>query len=163
MTDLIAEIKDLKRDKHATILAHYYQDGEIQALADVTGDSLEPRPRRHQGRYADTIVFCGVHFMAETAKILNPEQARAAAGPAGRLQSRRKLLRPTSSPAIRKCCASTAGASRPSPTSTAPPPSRRCPTGSSPAATPSRSFAACRTIRRFCSFRIGIWASISKK
>ena len=73
MTDLISEIQDLKRDKHATILAHYYQDGEIQALADVAGDSLN---LARAATKVDTpiIVFCGVHFMAETAKILNPEK-----------------------------------------------------------------------------------------
>ncbi len=73
MNDLISEIQDLKRAKHATILAHYYQDGEIQALADVAGDSLN---LARAATKVDTpvIVFCGVHFMAETAKILNPEK-----------------------------------------------------------------------------------------
>jgi quinolinate synthase len=73
MDSLTREILDLKARNDATILAHYYQDGEIQSLADVTGDSL------HLARAAtkvktSTIVFCGVHFMAETAKILNPEK-----------------------------------------------------------------------------------------
>jgi quinolinate synthase len=71
MTDLIQEIKDLKAQNDATILAHYYQDGEIQELADFTGDSLK-LARAATKVDTSTIVFCGVHFMAETAKILNP-------------------------------------------------------------------------------------------
>jgi len=71
MTDLIAEIHDLKKSRDATILAHYYQEGEIQALADHTGDSLK-LARDATKVKTSTIVFCGVHFMAETAKILNP-------------------------------------------------------------------------------------------
>jgi len=71
MTDLIQEIKDLKAQKDATILAHYYQDGEIQELSDFTGDSLK-LARAATKVDTSTIVFCGVHFMAETAKILNP-------------------------------------------------------------------------------------------
>src|SRR5438477_11598195 len=73
MTVLLSEITDLKKHKHATLLAHYYQDGEIQALADVAGDSLA---LARAATKVDTpiIVFCGVHFMAETAKILNPEK-----------------------------------------------------------------------------------------
>src|SRR5215468_788685 len=73
LTDLREEILDLKKQHDATLLAHYYQEGEVQELADVVGDSL------HLARAAtkvttSTIVFCGVHFMAETAKILNPEK-----------------------------------------------------------------------------------------
>src|SRR3984893_8114217 len=71
MTDLVGEIIELKARRNATILAHYYQEGEIQELADFTGDSLKlARAAVHVG--TETIVFCGVHFMAETAKILNP-------------------------------------------------------------------------------------------
>src|SRR5436190_6993543 len=73
MTDLIAEIAGLKAKNDATILAHYYQDGEIQELADFTGDSLR-LARAATTVKTSTIVFCGVHFMAETAKMLNPEK-----------------------------------------------------------------------------------------
>src|SRR3954468_24362911 len=71
--DLRAEILDLKTKRDATILAHYYQEGEIQELADVTGDSLK-LARAATKVDTGTIVFCGVHFMAETAKMLNPEK-----------------------------------------------------------------------------------------
>src|SRR5438045_8910594 len=73
MIDLIDEITQLKRDQNATILAHYYQDSEIQELADFTGDSLK-LARAATTVEKPTIVFCGVHFMAETAKILNPDK-----------------------------------------------------------------------------------------
>jgi quinolinate synthase len=67
------EIADLKRSRRAMILAHHYQDAEIQELADAVGDSLElaRKAREFEG---DVIAFCGVWFMAETAKVLNPER-----------------------------------------------------------------------------------------
>src|SRR5438067_5398670 len=73
MLDIVEEIKQLKREKNATILAHYYQEGDIQELADFTGDSL--KLARTATKVQDgTIVLCGVHFMAETAKMLNPQK-----------------------------------------------------------------------------------------
>src|SRR5215213_1187463 len=71
LDDISAEILTLKNQLGATILAHYYQEGEIQALADVTGDSLK-LAREATKVDSPVIVFCGVLFMAETAKMLNP-------------------------------------------------------------------------------------------
>ena len=67
------EIFDLKRQRHAILLAHHYQESEIQELADAVGDSLE-LARKAQHFDGDVIAFCGVWFMAETAKVLNPSK-----------------------------------------------------------------------------------------
>ena len=72
-TSIAEEILDLKKERKAILLAHHYQDPEVQELADVIGDSLElaRKAREFDGR---VIAFCGVWFMAETAKVLNPDR-----------------------------------------------------------------------------------------
>ncbi|NBO90743.1 MAG: quinolinate synthase NadA [Planctomycetia bacterium] len=103
LTNLRDEILALKKDKDATILAHYYQEGEIQELADFAGDSLN-LARAATKVSTSTIVFCGVHFMAETAKILNPSKrvlvpdldagcSLADSAPAGKLARYQEMLR----------------------------------------------------------------------
>jgi quinolinate synthase len=73
LSTIADEIVELKRDRRAILLAHHYQEPEIQELADVVGDSLE-LARKAREAEGDVIAFCGVWFMAETAKVLNPQR-----------------------------------------------------------------------------------------
>jgi len=72
--DLFKEIERLKKERKAILLAHYYQDPDIQDIADRLGDSLDLAKAARDADDSEVIVFCGVHFMAETAKILNPDK-----------------------------------------------------------------------------------------
>jgi quinolinate synthase len=71
--NIVSKIEGLKREKNAVILAHYYTPNEVQDIADCLGDSLA-LAQYAQKTEADVIVFAGVYFMAETAKLLNPDK-----------------------------------------------------------------------------------------
>ena len=88
--ELMDEIERLKKEKDATILAHFYVDSEIQDIADYSGDSLK-LARDAASTTSSTIVFAGVHFMAESAKNPLPGENRSAAGSACRMFLGRQL------------------------------------------------------------------------
>jgi ADP-ribose pyrophosphatase YjhB (NUDIX family) len=151
-------IKALLIEQNAVLVAHYYVDGDLQALAEETGgyvaDSLE-MARFGAESDADTLVVCGVRFMGETAKILNPEK---------------RVLMPTWAPPARSTRAARRTPSAPSatrtriaPSSSTPTPaprSRRAPTGSSPPASRCRSSSTCTSAaRRSSGHRTSIWAA----
>ncbi len=71
--DIVSEISRLKKEKNAVLMAHYYQVGEIQDIADIIGDSLA-LAQKAVGIKSDIIMLAGVHFMGETVKILNPDK-----------------------------------------------------------------------------------------
>ncbi len=116
-SDDIDAILALKHERNAVVLAHNYMTPEIfHCVADIVGDSLA-LAREAQKVEADVIVMAGVHFMAETTKLLNPGQDRADPGPARRLLAG-KLHHP---PPTCACCAKNTRGAPSSPTSTPPP------------------------------------------